>query len=56
MSKVYIYTRNSSAEAFEKGSSRETQIKKCNHYASIKDLTITDIIEEQCSGQTPFDR
>ena len=56
MSKVYIYTRNSSAEAFEKGSSRETQIKKCTNYASIKDLIITDVIEEQCSGQTPFDR
>ena len=29
MSKVYVYTRNSNVEAFEKGSSRETQIKKC---------------------------
>ena len=38
MSKVYVYTRNSNAEAFEKGSSRETQIKKCRNYASIKDL------------------
>ena len=40
MSKVYVYTRNSNAEAFEKGSSRETQIKKCTNYASIKDLTL----------------
>ena len=50
MSKVYVYTRNSNAEAFEKGSSRETQIKKCTNYASIKDLTIDEIVEEQCSG------
>ena len=56
MSKVYVYTRNSNAEAFEKGSSRETQIKKCRNYASIKDLTIDEVIEEQCSGQIPFDR
>ena len=46
MSKVYVYTRNSNAEAFEKGSSRETQIKKCNNYAQIKDLEIDEIIEE----------
>ena len=56
MSKVYVYTRNSNAEAFEKGSSRETQIKKCRNYASIKDLEIDEIIQEQCSGQLPFDR
>jgi hypothetical protein len=42
MTKVYVYTRNSNAEAFEKGSSRETQIKKCTNYASIKDLTIDE--------------
>ena len=56
MSKVYVYTRNSNAEAFEKGSSRETQIKKCTNYASIKDLTIDEIVEEQCSGTIPFER
>jgi DNA invertase Pin-like site-specific DNA recombinase len=56
MSKVYVYTRNSNVEAFEKGSSRETQIKKCRNYASIKDLEIDEIIQEQCSGQLPFDR
>ena len=56
MSKVYVYTRNSNAEAFEKGSSRETQIKKCRNYASIKDLIIDEVVEEQCSGQIPFDR
>ena len=56
MSKVYFYTRNSNAEAFEKGSSRETQIKKCRNYASIKDLIIDEVVEEQCSGQIPFDR
>ena len=56
MSKVYVYTRNSNAEAFEKGSSRETQIKKCRNYASIKDLVIDEVIEEQCSGQIPFER
>jgi len=56
MSKVYVYTRNSNAEAFEKGSSRTTQIKKCTNYASIKDLTIDEIVEEKCSGQIPFDR
>tara|TARA_B110000977_G_C11041059_1_gene478886 strand:+ start:1124 stop:1765 length:642 start_codon:yes stop_codon:yes gene_type:complete len=43
-------------EAFEKGSSRETQIRKCTNYASIKDLVIDEIIEEQSSGQLPFDR
>ena len=56
MSKVYVYTRNSNVEAFEKGSSRETQIKKCTNYASIKDLKIDEIVQEQCSGQLPFDR
>ena len=56
MSKVYVYTRNSNMEAFEKGSSRETQIRKCTNYASIKDLVIDEIIEEQSSGQLPFDR
>ena len=56
MSKVYVYTRNSNVEAFEKGSSRETQIKKCGNYASIKDLVVDEVIEEQCSGQLPFDR
>src|SRR5210317_530448 len=56
MSKVYVDTRNSNAEAFEKGSSRTTQIKKCTNYASIKDLTIDEIVEEQCSGTIPFER
>ena len=56
MSKVYVYTRNSNVEAFEKGSSRETQIKKCGSYASIKDLVVDEIVQEQCSGQLPFDR
>ena len=56
MSKVYVYTRYSTAEAFENGSSRETQIKKCRNYASIKDLIVDEIIEEQCSGQIPFER
>ena len=56
MSKVYVYTRNSNVEAFEKGSSRETQIKKCGSYASIKDLIVDEIVQEQCSGQLPFDR
>ena len=56
MSKVYFYTRNSNVEAFEKGSSRETQIKKCGSYASIKDLVVDEIVQEQCSGQLPFDR
>jgi DNA invertase Pin-like site-specific DNA recombinase len=56
MSKVYVYTRNSNVEAFEKGSSRETQIKKCGNYASIKDLVVDEIVQEQCSGQLPFDR
>ena len=56
MSKVYVYTRNSNAEAFEKGSSRETQLRKCTNYASIKDLTIDEIVEEQCSGTIPFER
>ena len=50
MSKVYVYTRNSNAEAFEKGSSRETQIKKCTNYASIKDLTIDEVINHYSEG------
>ena len=45
MSKVYVYTRNSNVEAFEKGSSRETQIKKCSSYASIKDLVVDEIVQ-----------
>ena len=56
MSKVYVYTRNSNVEAFEKGSSRETQIKKCGSYDSINDLVVDEIVQEQCSGQLPFDR
>ena len=56
MSKVYIYTRNSNADAFERGSSRETQIKKCTSYASIKDLSVDEVVQEQSSGQLPFDR
>ena len=56
MPKVYVYTRNSNADAFERGSSRETQIKKCTYYASIKDLEVDEIVQEQSSGQLPFDR
>ena len=36
MSKVYVYTRNSNAEAFEKGSSRETQIKNVQIMLQLK--------------------
>ncbi len=54
MSKVYVYTRNSNAEAFEKGSSRETQVKKCTNYASIKDLTIDEIVQDNVVVNYPL--
>jgi len=53
---VYVYTRNSNIEAFEKGSSKLTQLKRATSYATIKQLEINEVIEEQCSGTIPFDR
>ena len=56
MSKVYIYTRNSEINAFERGTSIETQISKSTSYAYLKDLTITEVFKEQCSGTIPFEK
>jgi len=56
MSKVYVYCRNSSLESFERGTSIETQISKATAYASLKNLVITDVIKEQCSGTIPVER
>ncbi|MCH1613819.1 MAG: recombinase family protein, partial [Flavobacteriales bacterium] len=53
---VYVYTRNSNIEAFEKGSSKLTQLKRATSYATIKQLQINEVIEEQCSGTIPFER
>ena len=53
---VYFYGRCSSIENFDKGSSLETQLSKCQSYAHIKDLTIDEIFEEQSSGTVPFER
>ena len=53
---VYVYTRNSNIEAFEKGSSKLTQLKRATSYANIKQLQINEVIEEQCSGTIPFER
>jgi len=56
MSKTYIYCRNSDINAFEKGSSIETQIKKSTLYANLKSLNVDEIVKEQCSGTIPFER
>ena len=37
---VYFYGRNSDVESFERNSSIQTQLSKCQSYANIKDLTI----------------
>ena len=41
---VYFYGRCSSIENFDKGSSLETQLSKCQSYADIKDLKIDEIL------------
>ena len=53
---VYIYSRCSAEENFNKGSSIETQITKCNAYATTKDLVIDKVITEQVSGTIKFEK
>ena len=53
---IYIYGRCSAEENFEKGSSIETQIIKCQSYATMKDLVIDEVITEQISGTTSFEK
>ena len=37
---VYFYGRNSDVESFDRQSSIQTQLSKCQSYANIKDLKI----------------
>ena len=53
---VYFYGRNSDSESFERQSSIQTQLSKCQSYANIKDLKIDVEITEQVSGTVPFER
>ncbi len=53
---IYIYCRCSAEENFEKGSSIETQITKCQSYATMKDLIVDEVITEQISGTTRFQK
>ena len=53
---VYLYARCSAEENFNKGSSIETQITKCNAYATTKDLVIDKVITEQVSGTIKFEK
>ena len=53
---IYLYGRCSAEENFNKGSSIETQITKCNAYATTKDLMIDKVITEQISGTIKFEK
>ena len=53
---VYFYGRNSDVESFDRQSSIQTQLSKCQSYANIKDLKIDVEITEQVSGTTCFER
>jgi len=53
---IYIYTRCSAEENFNKGSSIATQITKCQSYATMKDLSVDSVIKEQISGTIKFDK
>ena len=53
---VYFYGRNSDSESFERQSSIQTQLSKCQSYANIKDLKIDVEITEQVSGTVTFER
>ena len=53
---IYIYGRCSAEENFEKGSSIETQITKCQSYATMKDLVVDEVITEQISGTVAFEK
>jgi len=53
---VYFYGRNSDIESFDRQSSIQTQLSKCQSYANIKDLKIDVEITEQVSGTTCFER
>ena len=54
--KVYCYVRCSSEDSFETGNSVATQLKKCQLYATIKDLKIDKNFIEQCSGSIKFEK
>ena len=43
-------------ESFDRQSSIQTQLSKCQSYANIKDLKIDVEITEQVSGTTCFER
>ena len=43
---VYFYGRCSAEENFNKGSSIETQITKCQSYATMKDLIVDEVISK----------
>ena len=47
---VYFYGRCSNEEHYNKGSSIDTQLDKCKSYAVLKDLTIDEVITENCSA------
>jgi putative DNA-invertase from lambdoid prophage Rac len=53
---VYLYARCSAEENFNKGSSIETQITKCNAYGTTKDLVIERVITEKVSGTIKFEK
>ena len=53
---IYIYGRCSAEENYSKGSSLETQITKCQSYATMKDLIVGEVITEQISGTVAFDK
>ena len=53
---IYIYGRCSAEENYSKGSSIETQITKCQSYATMKDLVVDEVITEQISGTVAFDK
>ena len=53
---IYVYGRCSAEEHYSKGSSIETQITKCQSYATMKDLVVDEVITEQISGTTRFQK
>jgi len=53
---IYVYGRCSAEEHYSKGSSIETQITKCQSYATMKDLVVDEIITEQISGTVAFEK
>ena len=53
---IYVYGRCSAEEHYSKGSSIETQITKCQSYATMKDLVVDEVITEQISGTVAFEK